>query len=97
MERTHCRESELSCMAVTNQRETAMIWDRTNGKPVYNAIIWQCQRGVEFCNHLKEENPGKLIQDITGLIHDPYFSTSKFRWIVEHVEGVREKMEKCES
>jgi glycerol kinase len=96
MERNNCQESELSCMAITNQRETAMIWDRTSGKPVYHAIVWQCQRGVEFCNQLKEKNKGKLIQDKTGLIIDPYFSASKLRWIVEQVEGVRKKMEKGE-
>jgi len=96
LERTKCPESEICCIAITNQRETAMIWERIGGKPVYNAVVWQCQRGVEFCNHLKAENKGKLIQDKTGLIIDPYFSASKLRWIVENVEGVRDKMEKGE-
>jgi len=94
MEHSKCRESELDSIAITNQRETAMIWDRTTGKPVYNAIVWQCQRGVEFCDQLKAENRGTLIQDKTGLIIDPYFSASKLRWIVEHVEGVPDKMGK---
>ncbi|MFO7670367.1 MAG: glycerol kinase GlpK [Bacteroidales bacterium] len=85
-------ESEIVCIAITNQRETAMIWDHTTGIPVCNAAVWQCQRGVEYCNLLKKANKGPLIQDKTGLIIDPYFSASKLKWMVDHVEGVREKM-----
>ena len=84
--------SEIACIAITNQRETAMIWDKTTGEPVSNAAVWQCQRGVEYCNQLKEKNKGPLIKEITGLIIDPYFSASKLKWIVDNVEGVREKM-----
>ena len=84
--------SEIACIAITNQRETAMIWDKTTGEPVTNAAVWQCQRGVEYCNQLKEKNKGPLIKEITGLIIDPYFSASKLKWMVDNVEGVREKM-----
>jgi glycerol kinase len=84
--------SQINSIAITNQRETAMIWDRTTGKPVHNAIVWQCQRGVETCDRLKKENKGPLIREITGLIIDPYFSASKLKWIVDHVEGLPEKI-----
>ena len=70
-------ESGISGIAITNQRETAMIWDKTTGMPVSNAAVWQCQRGVEYCNQLKEKGKGSLIMERTGLIIDPYFSASK--------------------
>ena len=85
-------ESEIACIAITNQRETAMIWDRTTGIPVSHAAVWQCQRGMEYCNKLKEQNKGQLIKEKTGLIIDPYFSASKLKWMVDKVEGVRELM-----
>ena len=85
-------ESMLAGIAITNQRETAMIWDKSTGKPVSHAAVWQCQRGVEYCDRLKEDGKGELIMDKTGLIIDPYFSASKLKWIVDNVEGVREKM-----
>ena len=86
-------ESLISGIAITNQRETAMIWDKTTGKPVSNAAVWQCQRGVDYCNQIKNGDKGPLIQEITGLIIDPYFSASKLKWIVDNVDGVRQKME----
>ena len=85
-------ESMITGIAITNQRETAMIWDKTTGEPVSNAAVWQCQRGVEYCNKLKEAKVGQLIKDKTGLIIDPYFSASKLKWMVDNVEGVAEKM-----
>ena len=85
-------ESRIAGIAITNQRETAMIWDRNTGKPVANAAVWQCQRGKPFCDVLKEEGRGDLIMERTGLIIDPYFSASKLKWIVDNVDGVREKM-----
>lgn len=93
MSKQRCGVSYLECLAITNQRETAMIWDRGTGNPVYHAIVWQCQRGSEFCRQLKEDRLDPLIMDKTGLIIDPYFSASKLRWIVEHVDGVRELMQ----
>jgi glycerol kinase len=92
IQKTETSVSEIACIAITNQRETAMIWDKTTGEPVSNAAVWQCQRGVEYCNQLKGEDKGQLIKDKTGLIIDPYFSASKLKWIVDNVEGVREKM-----
>ena len=84
-------ESEVSGIAITNQRETAMIWDKTTGKPVCNAAVWQCQRGVDFCNELKEANRGALIKSRTGLIIDPYFSASKLRWMMDNVDGLKDR------
>jgi glycerol kinase len=84
--------STIASIAITNQRETAMIWDRHSGKPVYNAIVWQCQRGAELCARFRDEGYDKMIMDKTGLIIDPYFSASKLQWIVENVTGVKEKM-----
>ena len=92
MQQSGISESSISGIAITNQRETAMIWDKSTGLPVANAAVWQCQRGVEYCNQLKAENRGAYIMDRTGLIIDPYFSASKLKWIVDKVEGVREKM-----
>lgn len=83
---------EIAGIAITNQRETAMIWDKHTGKPVYNAIVWQCQRGTMVCEKLRKEGHGKMIMDKTGLIIDPYFSASKLRWIIENVEGMKSKM-----
>ncbi|MFW6259922.1 MAG: glycerol kinase GlpK, partial [Tangfeifania sp.] len=85
---------EIAGIAITNQRETALIWDKTTGKPVANAVVWQCQRGAEFCNILKENSYGKLIMQKTGLIIDPYFSASKLRWLMKNVDGLPEKAAK---
>lgn len=92
LDQTGTVESEIGALAITNQRETAMIWDRITGLPVSHAAVWQCQRGVDYCNRLKEEGRGGLIMEKTGLIIDPYFSASKLKWIVDNVEGVRDKM-----
>jgi glycerol kinase len=86
-------ESMISGIAITNQRETAMIWDKTTGLPVCNAAVWQCQRGVEYCKQLKDEDKGTLIMERTGLIIDPYFSASKLKWMVDKVDGLKEKIQ----
>jgi len=90
--KTGISESRINSIAITNQRETAMIWDMTTGKPVHNAVVWQCQRGIETCDRLKRERKGPLIKEITGLIIDPYFSASKLKWMVDHVESIPEKI-----
>ncbi len=87
-------EDQVSCLAITNQRETVLIWDRTSGKPVYNAAVWQCQRGVPFCDELRDKGYTEMIQSKTGLIIDPYFSASRLHWIMKHVEGLGEKAQK---
>lgn len=87
---------EIACLAITNQRETALIWDKNTGKPVYNATVWQCQRGTAYCDELKSKGYTEQIRAKTGLIIDPYFSASRLHWIMNHVEGLPEKAKKGE-
>lgn len=83
--------SNIAAIGITNQRETTIVWDRETGEPVYNAIVWQDRRTASFCNELREAGHVDMIQEKTGLIIDAYFSASKIRWILDHVEGAREK------
>ena len=85
------KEDELACLAITNQRETALIWDKNTGKPVANAAVWQCQRGFSYCSELKEKGYSKMIAEKTGLIIDPYFSASKLHWIINSYPELKEK------
>jgi len=82
---------DIAAIAITNQRETALIWDRTTGKPIARAAVWQCQRGTEYCDRLKKEGREPLVREKTGMIIDPYFSASKLRWILNNTPGAREK------
>lgn len=86
------KPSDINAIGITNQRETTIVWDRKTGKPVYNAIVWQDRRTASYCDSIKKEH-GKTIQEKTGLIVDAYFSASKIKWILENVEGAREKAE----
>ena len=86
-------QDDIAAVAVTNQRETVLVWDKKTGKPIYNAIVWQCLRGTETCNTLREEGWSERIESKTGLLIDPYFSATKLKWIIDNVEGVREKAE----
>ena len=81
-------------IGITNQRETTILWDKITGKPVYNAIVWQCRRTAEYCKSLEKNKD--FIHKTTGLLVDAYFSGSKIKWILDNVEGVREKAEKGE-
>ncbi|MDQ8006744.1 MAG: glycerol kinase GlpK [Pedobacter sp.] len=85
--------TDIEAIGITNQRETTVVWDRNTGKPIYNAIVWQDRRTSEYCISIKEQGKAKAIQDKTGLIIDSYFSATKIRWILENVEGAREKAE----
>ncbi len=87
---------DIAGIGITNQRETTLIWDRATGKPVYNAIVWQDRRTSEFCDSLKEKGLVDKIRSKTGLIIDAYFSATKIKWILDNVEGVRERAEKGE-
>ena len=87
---------ELAGIGITNQRETTIIWDKETGKPVYNAIVWQCRRTAELCEQLKAEGLGDYIREHTGLLIDAYFSGTKIKWILDNVEGARERAEKGE-
>lgn len=86
----------LSGIGITNQRETTVVWDRESGKPIYNAIVWQDRRTSEYCDQLKEEGHAEMIQNKTGLVVDSYFSGTKIKWILDNVEGAREKAENGE-
>ncbi len=85
--------SEIAAIGITNQRETTIVWDRETGVPVYNAIVWQDRRTASFCEELKQSGLTELIRSKTGLVIDAYFSGSKIRWILDHVEGARKKAE----
>ena len=87
---------EISGIGITNQRETVVVWDRETGTPIYNAIVWQCRRTADYCESLKEKGLSELIRNKTGLLLDPYFSASKVAWILDNVEGAREKAERGE-
>ena len=86
----------IAAIGITNQRETTIVWDRKTGEPVYNAIVWQCRRTAEMIDRLKAEGFDQVIRERTGLIPDAYFSASKIAWILEHVEGARERAERGE-
>ncbi|MAO65441.1 MAG: glycerol kinase [Balneola sp.] len=86
----------LSGIGITNQRETTVVWDRESGKPIYNAIVWQDRRTSEYCDQLKEKGHAEMIKEKTGLVVDSYFSGTKVKWILDNVEGAREKAEKGE-
>lgn len=86
--------NNVAAIGITNQRETTVVWDRNTGLPVYNAIVWQCRRTANQAEKLKNGELGKYIQKTTGLIPDPYFSATKIAWILDHVEGAREKAER---
>ncbi len=85
--------SQVAGIGITNQRETTIIWDRTTGKPIYNAIVWQDRRTADFCDQLRQEGVADEIKEKTGLILDAYFSATKIRWLLDHVDGAREKAE----
>lgn len=86
---------DICAMGITNQRETTLVWDKKTGKPVYNAIVWQCRRTAEECDKLKDRHKAE-IYDKTGLIPDAYFSATKIKWILDNVSGARERAEKGE-
>ena len=88
--------SDVAAIGITNQRETTIVWDKETGEPVYNAIVWQCRRTSQYCDSLKAKGLEDTIRETTGLVIDAYFSATKLRWILENVEGVRERAEKGE-
>ncbi len=84
----------IAAVGITNQRETTIVWDKHSGHPVYNAIVWQCRRTADIVDELVKDGFGEVIREKTGLIPDPYFSATKLKWILDHVEGAREKAER---
>src|SRR5437588_7334855 len=87
---------DVAAIGITNQRETTILWERRTGRPVHNAIVWQDRRTSSFCDELKRAGHGDLIRRKTGLVIDAYFSGSKLRWLLEHVEGARERARRGE-
>lgn len=87
------RPEDVAAIGITNQRETAVIWDRVTGMPVYHAVVWQSRQTEEICCRLREQGWQQKIKDKTGLLIDPYFSAGKWQWILENVAGAREKAE----
>ncbi|MEN3008930.1 glycerol kinase GlpK [Pseudothermotoga sp.] len=88
--------SQIAAIGITNQRETTIVWDKKTGKPVYNAIVWQCRRTAELCDQLKMKGLENIIKNKTGLVVDAYFSATKLQWILQNVPGVFEKAKKGE-
>jgi len=88
--------NQIAAIGITNQRETTIVWDKKTGKPVYNAIVWQCRRTASMCDELKAQGLADLIKRKTGLVIDAYFSATKLKWILQNVPGVLEKAKKGE-
>lgn len=89
-------QEEIAAIGITNQRETTIVWDKMTGKPMYNAIVWQCRRTADTIDALNAAGYGEMIREKTGLVPDAYFSASKIKWILDHVEGARERAQKGE-
>ncbi|EIT83816.1 glycerol kinase [Fictibacillus macauensis ZFHKF-1] len=93
LEGTNTSPKEIAAIGITNQRETAVVWDKNTGKPVYNAIVWQSRQTAGICEELKEQGHSDMFREKTGLLIDAYFSGTKVKWILDNVEGAREKAE----
>lgn len=95
-EKSGLSPTDIAGIGITNQRETTIVWDKNTGKPVYNAIVWQCRRTAPICDQLKESGIGEYIREKTGLLIDAYFSGTKIKWILDNVDGARERAERGE-
>ncbi len=93
MSKISASAEDIAAIGITNQRETTIVWDKETGEPVYNAIVWQCRRTSEFCDQLRNDGHTDMIREKTGLVIDAYFSATKLKWILDNVEGAREKAE----
>lgn len=96
MAKLNIEPGDICGIGITNQRETTVVWDKETGEPICNAIVWQCRRTAEMAKKLTEDGYNKMIREKTGLIVDPYFSATKIRWILDHVEGAQERAERGE-
>lgn len=92
----HVKPEQIAGIGITNQRETAVVWDKQTGKPVYRAIVWQSRQTIDICNQLKAQGYEQMVRDKTGLLIDAYFSGTKVTWILDHVAGARERAERGE-
>ncbi|SIS83761.1 glycerol kinase GlpK [Alicyclobacillus vulcanalis] len=96
LEKAAVSPEQVAAIGITNQRETTLVWEKATGKPVYNAIVWQDRRMADLCEKLKEEGHAEKIREKTGLVIDAYFSGTKIKWILDHVDGARERAERGE-
>ncbi|MCL1815210.1 MAG: glycerol kinase GlpK [Treponema sp.] len=96
MVRNNIRPGDIAAIGVTNQRETTILWDKKTGQPIYNAIVWQCRRSSSIVDSLKNQGLEEYIKKTTGLVPDAYFSGTKIKWILDQVEGARERAKKGE-
>lgn len=94
--KTQVELGELAAIGITNQRETTVVWDRATGQPIHNAIVWQSRQSVSICEQLRAEGHESLVRERTGLLIDAYFSATKLRWILDHVEGAQQRAERGE-
>ncbi len=94
MQKANLTASDITSIGITNQRETTVLWDKYTGKPIYNAIVWQCRRTAPICERLKKEGLANMIYHKTGLVLDAYFSATKIKWILDNVAGARERAER---
>ncbi|CAI8923484.1 glycerol kinase [Brevibacillus sp. IT-7CA2] len=90
----HVKPEEIAGIGITNQRETTVVWDKHTGKPIHNAIVWQSRQSIDICNQLKEQGYEQTVREKTGLLIDAYFSGTKVKWLLDHVEGAQERAEK---
>ena len=95
-EKSELSPTDIAGIGITNQRETTIVWDKNTGKPVYNAIVWQCRRTAPMCEELEKTGIGDYVQEKTGLLIDAYFSGTKIKWILDNVPGARERAERGE-
>ncbi|TVQ58061.1 MAG: glycerol kinase [Rhodobacteraceae bacterium] len=96
IERAGARPGEIAAIGITNQRETVVVWERATGRPIHRAIVWQDRRTAEMCRRLRDEGHEAMVTERTGLLLDPYFSGAKLAWILDRVEGAREKARRGE-
>lgn len=96
MSKIGATSADIAAIGITNQRETTIVWDKNTGEPVHHAIVWQCRRTSEYCDTLKDKGLTDKFREKTGLVIDAYFSGTKLKWILDHVEGVRERAERGE-
>lgn len=96
VEKAGINKNDLAVLGISNQRETAMVWNRTTGKSVYNAVVWQCARGVQICEEIEKAGDADMIRSHTGLQLSPYFSAAKIAWVLKNVGGVQELADKGE-
>ena len=96
LEKAGIRPDEIAAIGITNQRETTVVWEKATGRPIYNAIVWQCRRTAALCDELKSRGLAPCVQEATGLVLDAYFSGTKLKWILDHVPEARKRAERGE-